>query len=77
MGLQVSCDRHSDELREVCVEIAAQCLPNIVVAPTFKALVVSQPDLGMGFVRDCLDAAGMPSLPDTAGLSLPSRSEPS
>ncbi len=59
--LQVATERHSTDLRTMCIELAATCLPDLVVTQTFQALVQQHPDMGMSFVRDVCINLGVPA----------------
>eukprot|EP00884_Botryococcus_braunii_P004067 jgi/Botrbrau1/13661/Bobra.0292s0010.1 len=62
--LQVACERCSTELREVCIDLTSACLPNVVVTPTFQALIQANPDLGTAFIREVCIRIGVPSADD-------------
>ncbi|KAL0020200.1 hypothetical protein WJX79_010998 [Trebouxia sp. C0005] len=49
--LQVAHERSSTELQAVCMEVAGECLPNVVVTASFKALTQIQPDMAMSFMQ--------------------------
>ncbi|KAL3161670.1 hypothetical protein ABBQ38_008771 [Trebouxia sp. C0009 RCD-2024] len=58
--LQVAHERSSVELQAVCMEVAGDCLPNVVVTASFKALAQVHPDLSMSFVSDVAKKMGLP-----------------
>ncbi|DBB04815.1 TPA: hypothetical protein ACH3X3_010105 [Trebouxia sp. C0006] len=57
--LQVAHERSSTELQAVCMEVAGECLPNVVVTASFKALTQIQPDMAMSFVSEVAKKMGM------------------
>ncbi|CAK0782930.1 hypothetical protein CVIRNUC_006125 [Coccomyxa viridis] len=78
--LQVAAERHSEELRAVCVDITANCLPDVLVTNSFRELTAGQPELALNFVRETSIRLGCPTLscPSDEGCASPdSASRPS
>ncbi|CAL8470672.1 g10214 [Coccomyxa elongata] len=64
--LQVAAERHSGDLRAVCVDVAALCLPDVLEADSFRQLVAHQPELSLDFIRETALRLGCPCMPTTA-----------